>query len=145
MKGMFFLLCKARGNLVLSTTRFSKCATDIFYLRKLCYRMEICQKSLLGDWTHVLEAMLLTTTLTETCRSKTYGIFSAMISRKIGALQGESFSFRWFGRLQKGGKGHWQRGRERVPVQRERSSINVGKKNIIIISFGNGGSRRPLR
>ena len=54
--------------------------------------MEICQKRLLGDWTHVLEAILLTARLTETCLSKSNGIFSAVISGKFGALQGESFS-----------------------------------------------------
>ena len=75
MKGIFFLLCKARGNLVFSTT---KCATDIFYLGKICYQMEICQKRLLGDWTHVLEAILLTAGLTETCLSKSNGKFSAI-------------------------------------------------------------------
>ena len=34
-------------------------------------------KKLLGDWTHVLEAMLLTDRLTETCLSN--GRFSAVI------------------------------------------------------------------
>ena len=87
MKGIFFLLCKARGNLVFSTT---KCAMDIFYLGKICYQMEICQKSILGDWTHVLEVILLTARLTETCLSKSNGIFYAVFSGKVGALQGES-------------------------------------------------------
>ena len=38
------------------------------------------KKGLLGDWMHVLEEMLLTTRLTETCLSKRYGRFSAVIS-----------------------------------------------------------------
>ena len=102
MKGMLFLLCKVRGNLVLSTTRFSKCATDMFYLSKIYYRMEICQKSLLGDWTHVLETNILTAGLTETCLSKSNGRFSAVISGKFGALQGESpFLLGYFSSLQK--------------------------------------------
>ena len=70
MKGIFFLLCKERGNLVFSTT---KCATDIFYLGKICYQMEICQKRLLGDWTHVLEEIILTSGLMETCLSYLVG------------------------------------------------------------------------
>ena len=52
--------------------------------------MEICQKILLGDWAHVLEAILLIARLTETCLRKSYGIFSVMISGKLGALTGES-------------------------------------------------------
>ena len=52
--------------------------------------MEICQKRLLGDWTHVLEAILLTARLTETCLSKSNGRISAVFSGKFGALQGES-------------------------------------------------------
>ena len=37
------------------------------------------EKSLLGDWTHVLEAMILTARLMEACLSKSYGRFSAVI------------------------------------------------------------------
>ena len=32
--------------------------------------MEFCQKSLLGDWTRVLDANVLTASLNETCFSK---------------------------------------------------------------------------
>ena len=80
MKGMFFLLCKARGNIVLSTTRFSKCVTDIFLFKEIMLSNgNMSEKSLLGDWTHVLEAMLLIARLMEACLSKSYGIFSAVI------------------------------------------------------------------
>ena len=95
MKGMFFLLCKVRGNLVLSTTRFSKCAMDMCYLWKLCYKMEICHKSLLGNWTHVMEAMLLTARLTETCLSN--GKFFCRDFRKVWHTSGkESVAVRLF-------------------------------------------------
>ena len=115
MKGIFFLLCKARGNLVLSTTRFSKCATDIFYLSKIFYRMEICQKSIIGNWTHVLEEILLIARLTETCLSKSNGRFSAVILGKFGALQGESpFLLGFFSRLQKRWRGRKERGSRRL-------------------------------
>ena len=65
--------------------------------------MEICHKNLLGDWTHVLEVMLLTSRLTETCRSKSYGRFSAVISGRLGALLGKShfFLLGYFSRLKK--------------------------------------------
>ena len=90
MKGMFSFYEKREVIWYSPPQDFQSVQQTCFYLRKLCYQMEICQKSLLGDWTHVMEAMLLIARLTETFRSKSYGRFSAVISGKIGALQGES-------------------------------------------------------
>ena len=90
MKGMFSFYKKREVIWYSPPQDFQSVQQTCFYLRKLCYQMEICHKNRLGDWTHVLEAMLLTARLTETCLSKSYGIFSAVISGKLGALQGDS-------------------------------------------------------
>ena len=90
MKGMLSFYKKREVIWYSPPQDFQSVQRTCFYLRKLCYQMEICQKNLLGDWMHVLEANLLTTRLTKTCLSKSYGRFSAVISRKLGALQVES-------------------------------------------------------
>ena len=58
--------------------------------------MEVCQKSLLRDWTHVLEAILFAARFMEACASKSNGRFSAVIFLESSAhlRDRESFSFR---------------------------------------------------
>ena len=90
MKGIFFLLCKARGNLVLSTTRFSKHATDIFYLSKNLLSNGNMSENTIRGLDACAGGNTLIASLTETCLSKSNGIFSAVSSGKFGALQGES-------------------------------------------------------
>ena len=58
----------------------------------------------------MLETILLTASLTETCISKSNGIFSAMIFRKVWRTSGrerELFWSRLFSRLQKAEGGGW--------------------------------------
>ena len=57
--------------------------------------MELCQKIVLRDWTHVQEAILLTGRFMEACARKSNGRFSAVIG----------------GRLLKGEEGDSQKGR----------------------------------
>ena len=76
--------------MVLPTPRFSKYATDMFLFKKMELSNRNMSEKSIRDWTHVLEAMLLTARLTETCLSKSNGRFSAVSSGKFGALQGES-------------------------------------------------------
>ena len=60
---------------------------DNCYRKNTNIKWKYVRKKLLGDWTHVLEAMLLSARLTETCLSN--GRFSAVISGRFGALLGK--------------------------------------------------------
>ena len=66
--------------------------------------MELCQKSLLRDWTHVQEAILLTARFMEACVSKSNGRFSAVIRGRFGALQGENHFLLGLEKVTKGGR-----------------------------------------
>ena len=73
--------------------------------------MELCQKSLLRDWTHVQEAILLTARFMEACTSKNNGIFSAVISERFGTLQGENRFLLGLEKVTKGGRRGFAGGR----------------------------------
>ena len=66
--------------------------------------MDLCQKSLLRDWMHVQEAIILTARFMEAYASKSNCRFSAVIGGRFGALQGENRFLLGLEKVSKGGR-----------------------------------------